>query len=29
MGAEDFAWSALALEFLDPVNAGVGIPGSG
>jgi hypothetical protein len=29
MGAEDFAWSALALEFLDPVNAGVGIPASG
>ena len=26
MGAEDFAWSALALELLDPSNAGVGIP---
>jgi hypothetical protein len=29
MGAEDFAWSALALELLDPANAGVGVPLSG
>ncbi len=28
MGAEDFAWSALALEMLDPSNAGVGLPAS-
>ena len=28
MGAEDFAWSALALELLDPGNASVGIPAS-
>lgn len=27
MGAEDFAWSALALELLDPDNASVGVPG--
>ena len=26
MGAEDFAWSALALELLDPSNASAGIP---
>jgi hypothetical protein len=26
MGAEDFAWSALALEMLDPGNASVGLP---
>jgi hypothetical protein len=26
MGAKDFAWSALALELLDPSNASVGIP---
>jgi hypothetical protein len=26
MGAEDFAWSALALELLDPSNAGAGVP---
>ena len=26
MGAEDFAWSALALELLDPANAGLGVP---
>ena len=26
MGAEDFAWSALALELLDPSNASVGLP---
>ena len=26
MGAQDFAWSALALELLDPSNANVGIP---
>jgi hypothetical protein len=26
MGAEDFAWSALALELLDPSNASVGVP---
>jgi hypothetical protein len=26
MGAEDFAWSALALELLDPGNAGAGVP---
>jgi len=26
MGAEDFAWSALALELLDPRNAGAGVP---
>jgi hypothetical protein len=26
MGAQDFAWSALALELLDPSNASVGIP---
>jgi hypothetical protein len=28
MGATDFAWSALALELLDPSNASVGIPTS-
>jgi hypothetical protein len=27
MGAEDFAWSALALELLDPANADAGLPG--
>jgi hypothetical protein len=27
MGAEDFAWSALALELLDPRNASAGLPG--
>ena len=27
MGAHDFAWSALALELLDPGNAGAGVPG--
>ena len=27
MGAEEFAWSALALELLDPSNASVGLPG--
>jgi hypothetical protein len=26
MGAEDFAWSALALELLDPTNASLGVP---
>jgi hypothetical protein len=26
MGAEDFAWSALALELLDPHNADAGVP---
>jgi len=26
MGAEDFAWSALALEMLDPSNSGAGLP---
>ena len=26
MGAEDFAWSALALELLDPSNASAGVP---
>jgi hypothetical protein len=26
MGAEAFAWSALALEMLDPGNASVGLP---
>jgi hypothetical protein len=26
MGAEEFAWSALALELLDPDNAGAGVP---
>jgi hypothetical protein len=26
MGAEDFAWSALALELLDPANASIGVP---
>jgi hypothetical protein len=26
MGAENFAWSALALELLDPSNASLGIP---
>jgi hypothetical protein len=26
MGAEDFAWSALALELLDPSNASAGAP---
>jgi hypothetical protein len=26
MGAEDFAWSALALELLDPGNANAGLP---
>jgi hypothetical protein len=26
MGAQDFAWSALALEMLDPSNASAGIP---
>jgi hypothetical protein len=29
MGAQNFAWSALALEFLDPANASVGVPASG
>jgi hypothetical protein len=29
MGAEHFAWSALALELLDPGNASAGIPTSG
>jgi len=29
MGAEDFAWSALALELLDPRNAGAGVPAAG
>ena len=28
MGAGDFAWSALALEFLDPENASAGLPTS-
>jgi hypothetical protein len=26
MGAENFAWSALALELVDPANASVGLP---
>jgi hypothetical protein len=26
MGAQDFAWSALALELLDPANASAGVP---
>jgi hypothetical protein len=26
MGAKDFAWSALALELLDPSNSGAGLP---
>jgi hypothetical protein len=26
MGAEDFAWSALTLELLDPVDADAGVP---
>jgi hypothetical protein len=26
MGAEEFAWSALALELLDPSNASTGVP---
>jgi hypothetical protein len=29
MGAEDFAWSALALELLDSNNASVGVPAHG
>jgi hypothetical protein len=29
MGAEEFAWSALALELSDPSNAAAGVPGSG
>ena len=29
MGAEEFAWSALALELLDPSNASSGVPGCG
>ena len=29
MGAEDFAWSALALEFENPDNASAGLPASG
>ncbi|MGO9819073.1 MAG: MGH1-like glycoside hydrolase domain-containing protein [Solirubrobacteraceae bacterium] len=29
MGAEDFAWSALALEFEDADNASAGLPASG
>jgi hypothetical protein len=29
MGAEDFAWSALALELGDPRNASVGVPACG
>jgi hypothetical protein len=29
MGAEHFAWSALALELLDPGNASAGLPASG
>ena len=28
MGAQDFAWSALALELLDAANAGTGVPAS-
>ena len=28
MGAQDFAWSALALELQDPENASVGVPAS-
>lgn len=28
MGAQDFAWSAFALEFLDPANASAGVPAS-
>jgi len=27
MGAEDFAWSALALELMEPDNAAAGLPG--
>jgi hypothetical protein len=27
MGAENFAWSALALELLDPGNASAGVAG--
>jgi hypothetical protein len=26
MGAQEFAWSALALELLDPANASAGVP---
>ena len=26
MGAEDFAWSALALELLNPINSSAGLP---
>jgi glycogen debranching enzyme len=29
MGAQDFARSALALEFLDPANATAGLPAGG
>jgi Mannosylglycerate hydrolase MGH1-like glycoside hydrolase domain len=29
MGAQEFAWSALALELLDSGNAGAGVPASG
>jgi hypothetical protein len=29
MGAEEFAWSALALELSDPSNAAAGLPASG
>jgi hypothetical protein len=29
MGAEEFAWSALALELLDTANASVGLPADG
>jgi len=29
MGAEDFAWSALALELLDPSNASAGVAAAG
>ncbi|HYB28821.1 MAG TPA: hypothetical protein VEF89_19570 [Solirubrobacteraceae bacterium] len=29
MGAQDFAWSALALEFVDPANATAGVRASG
>jgi len=28
MGPQDFAWSARALEFLDPANASAGVPAS-
>jgi hypothetical protein len=28
MGAQDFAWSALALELLEPADAAVGVPAS-